>query len=148
MNNQGYYIAVLIFIIIVNIICNAVFMMGNAIIPSYKRDYLLPIIPMIIGGLYVILPGLYYLESNTINILNDPIFKIFLGLIFISLSSICLIAGMYANDSLYNDNKNKKENELALIISSSISGGIIGINVLYVLFNKFLQNKTNKIQPL
>jgi NADH:ubiquinone oxidoreductase subunit 3 (subunit A) len=148
MNSQGYYIATLIFIIIANIICFSYFKIQKKINPDSNRNYLLPIIPLIILGLYVILPGLYYLESNTITILNDPIFKILLGLTFISLSSICIIAGIYANDSLGNNNKNEKKNNLAFTISSSISGGFGGLTILYGIFNTFIKNKKNKVLPI
>lgn len=148
MNSQGYYIATLIFIIIANIICFSYFKIQKKINPDSNRNYLLPIIPLIILGLYVILPGLYYLESNTITILNDPIFKILLGLTFISLSSICIIAGIYANDSLGNDNKNEKKINLAFTISSSISGGFGGLTILYGIFNTFIKNKKNKVLPI
>lgn len=148
MNSQGYYIATLIFIIIANIICFSYFKIQKKINPNSNRNYLLPIIPLIILGLYVILPGLYYLESNTIIILNDPIFKILLGLTFISLSSICIIAGIYANDSLGNDNKNEKKINLAFTISSSISGGFGGLTILYGIFNTFIKNKKNKVLPI
>lgn len=142
---QQLYLAVLIILIIITIICVSLFVFGNI------RNYLLPVIPLIVTGLYIFLPAIIYVDSITLSVVNEPIFKILSSLIVISISSISILASLYANNTLAK-NKNESEKQkyndkinLGIIISSSITGGLIGLLAIYKIFlhndNKYIKKK-------
>ena len=138
---QQLYLAVLIILIIITIICVSLFVFSNI------RNYLLPVIPLIVTGLYIFLPAIIYVDSITLSVVNEPIFKILSSLIVISISSISILASLYANNTLAK-NKNESEKQkyndkinLGIIISSSITGGLIGLLAIYKIFLHNLDHK-------
>ena len=148
MTNQQIYLAVLICLIIITIFCVSFFIFG------INRNYLLPIIPLIITGLYIFLPAIIYVDSITEPIFNTPIFKILSSLILISISSISILASLYANNTLdkkITESEKQKYNDkinLGLTITSSISSGMLVILGIYKVFykdNKY--TKKSKVFP-
>jgi len=126
MTSQSIYIAILILFIITTIVINSLFFLT-----SILKSYIIPIISLVITALYLFLPTIYYLDTDK----NDSILKkqyykqlikFYVSLILIILSTMAILAGIYADDS-------KKVNLITAIeIMFYILCSFIGLGIILV----------------
>jgi len=119
MNIQNIYIASLIVLIIVNIIIMILFNTLD------NMKFIIPISFIVGLVLYIVMPAIYLIQSKKIKLLNNIYIKIFLNIYVLSLASIALSAGLYADN---NDLK------YIIVINSIISGILTFIGIILSIF--------------
>jgi len=128
MNIQNIYIASLIVLIIVNIIIMILFNTLD------NMKFIIPISFIVGLVLYIVMPAIYLIQSKKIKLLNNIYIKIFLNIYVLSLASIALSAGLYADN---NDLK------YIIVINSIISGILTFIGIILSIFIQ-----KSKVEPV
>jgi len=128
MNIKNIYIASLIVLIIVNIIIMILFNTLD------NMKFIIPIAFIVGLVLYIVMPAIYLIQSKKIKLLNNIYIKIFLNIYVLSLASIALSAGLYADN---NDLK------YIIVINSIISGILTFIGIILSIFIQ-----KSKVEPV